>query len=89
MLAENIKQGGFTHVVAGHTAFGKNLMPRVAALLDVQQVSDIIKIESDDSPHALYLSIQVIILTYTKLSYVPFTPATPSLPFSPPTPSKS
>ena len=57
MLAENIKQGGFTHVIAGHTAFGKNLMPRVAALLDVQQVSDITEIKSDDSLHDLPLFI--------------------------------
>ena len=49
MLAENIKKGGFTPVLAGHSAFGKNLMPRVAAVLAVQQVSDITKIESADS----------------------------------------
>lgn len=49
MLAENIKKGGFTHIIASHTAFGKNLMPRVAALLDVQQISDITEIQSDDS----------------------------------------
>ena len=49
MLVENIKKGGFTHIVAGHTAFGKNLMPRVAALLDTQQISDIMEIQSEDS----------------------------------------
>ena len=49
MLAENIKKGGYTHVVAAHTAFGKNVMPRVAALLDSQQVSDVISIESDNT----------------------------------------
>jgi electron transfer flavoprotein alpha subunit len=31
----------------GHTAFGKNLMPRVAAMLDSQQISDITAIEND------------------------------------------
>ncbi|KAK3991363.1 hypothetical protein QBC44DRAFT_323508 [Cladorrhinum sp. PSN332] len=47
LLVENIKKGGYTHVIAGHTAFGKNLMPRVAALLDSQQISDITTIEND------------------------------------------
>lgn len=49
LLVENIKKGGYTHVLAGHSAFGKNLMPRVAALLDSQQISDIISIEAEDS----------------------------------------
>ncbi|KAF2004567.1 electron transfer flavo protein-like protein subunit alpha [Amniculicola lignicola CBS 123094] len=49
LLVENIKKGGFTHVFAGHSAFGKNLMPRVAALLDTQQISDITAIESEDT----------------------------------------
>jgi electron transfer flavoprotein alpha subunit len=49
LLVENIKKGGFTHILAGHSAFGKNLMPRVAALLDTQQLSDITGIESEDS----------------------------------------
>ena len=39
----------FTHVVASATGFGKNLMPRVAALLDVQQVSDISAVVSPDT----------------------------------------
>ncbi|KAI9706966.1 MAG: Electron transfer flavoprotein alpha-subunit [Bogoriella megaspora] len=49
LLVENIKKGGFTHVLAGHSAFGKNLMPRVAALLDTQQVSDIVEVQSEDT----------------------------------------
>jgi electron transfer flavoprotein alpha subunit len=47
LLVENIKKGGYSHVFCGHTAFGKSLMPRVAALLDTQQVSDITAIEDE------------------------------------------
>ena len=46
---ENIRRGGYTHVFAAHSAFGKNLMPRVAALLDSQQISDITGIDNEDS----------------------------------------
>lgn len=46
-MIENIKKGGYTHVIASHSAFGKSLLPRVAALLDVQQISDITAIEND------------------------------------------
>ncbi|CAG5153346.1 uncharacterized protein ALTATR162_LOCUS3137 [Alternaria atra] len=49
LLVENIKKGGYTHVVAGHSAFGKNIMPRVSALLDTQQISDITDIEGEDT----------------------------------------
>ena len=40
---------GYTHILAPATTFGKNLMPRIAAKLDTQQISDIISIESDDT----------------------------------------
>ena len=40
---------GYTHVLAPATTFGKNFLPRVAALLDVAQVSDIIAVESPDT----------------------------------------
>jgi electron transfer flavoprotein alpha subunit len=38
-----------SHVLAAATTTGKNFMPRVAALLDVAQISDIIKVESADT----------------------------------------
>jgi len=39
----------YTHIFAAATTTGKNFMPRVAALLDVAQISDIIKVESEDT----------------------------------------
>ena len=57
-LAENLAElvrsrvradAGYTHVLAPATAFGKNVLPRVAALLDASQVSDVIAIESPDT----------------------------------------
>ena len=41
--------GGYTHLVAPATGFGKNVMPRVAAKLDVAQVSDVMSVESPDT----------------------------------------
>ena len=39
----------YSHLVAAATAYGKNVMPRLAALLDVQQISDISAVESPDT----------------------------------------
>ncbi len=39
----------YTHIVAPATSYGKNFMPRVAALLDVQQISEISAVESPDT----------------------------------------
>ncbi len=54
-LAEDISNlvvsvaDGFNYILAPATTFGKNFLPRVAAKLDVQQISDIISVESDDT----------------------------------------
>lgn len=54
-LAENIAAlvvdlaQGYSHIIAPATTTGKNFMPRVAALLDVAQVSDIVSVESADT----------------------------------------
>jgi len=39
----------FTHIVAGASAFGKSLLPRIAAKLDVAPISDIIEVKSADT----------------------------------------
>ena len=54
-LAENIAPlvgrlaGGYTHVLLPANSFGKNLAPRVAALLDLAQISDIVSVVSADT----------------------------------------
>jgi electron transfer flavoprotein alpha subunit len=48
-LAPQVAEVGkpFTHLFAPSTTFGKDLMPRVAALLDAPQISDVMSIEGD------------------------------------------
>jgi len=54
-LAENVAAlvvsvaKGYSHILAPATSNGKNVMPRAAALLDVQQISDIIGVEGPDT----------------------------------------
>lgn len=54
-VAENIAAlvvsiaGSYSHILFPATAYGKNIMPRVAALLDVAGISDITSIESADT----------------------------------------
>jgi len=54
-LAENVAavvvlvSKNYTHILAPSTSNGKNIMPRVAALLDVQQISDIVAVEAADT----------------------------------------
>ncbi|MDC0661801.1 electron transfer flavoprotein subunit alpha/FixB family protein [Marinobacter sp. SS21] len=54
-LAENLSElvvevaKGYSHVLAAAGTTGKDFLPRVAALLDVAQISDIIRVESEDT----------------------------------------
>src|SRR5438445_4693574 len=54
-LAENVAEqvlalaAGYTHILAPATAYGKNILPRVAAKLDVGQISEIVKVDSPDT----------------------------------------
>ncbi|WP_106590707.1 electron transfer flavoprotein subunit alpha/FixB family protein [Marinobacterium halophilum] len=45
LVVATVQQGGYQAVLAPSSSFGKNLTPRVAALLDVAQVSDVIEIK--------------------------------------------
>ena len=54
-LAEDISNlvlsvaNSFSYILAPATTFGKNILPRISAKLDVQQISDIISVESEDT----------------------------------------
>src|SRR5471032_396610 len=54
-LAENIAEqvlalaGSYSHILAPATAYGKNILPRVAAKLDVAQISEITKVDGPDT----------------------------------------
>ena len=54
-LAENVAEqvlaiaAGYSHILAPATAYGKNILPRVAARLDVAQISEITKVDAPDT----------------------------------------
>lgn len=49
VIAEAITSGGFSAALIPGSTFGKNIMPRVAAILDKQQITDIIAVEGTDT----------------------------------------
>jgi electron transfer flavoprotein alpha subunit len=49
LIADLVQTKGYGAVLAVSGANGKNVMPRVAALLDVAQISDVVKIETPDT----------------------------------------
>lgn len=49
LILASHKQFNFTHIIAGASAFGKGLLPRVAAKLDVSPVSDVIDIKDAET----------------------------------------
>jgi len=49
LILASHKQFNFTHIIAGASAFGKSVLPRVAAKLDVSPVSDVIGIKDSET----------------------------------------
>jgi len=49
LIVKLVREGGYSHVLAPSTTSGKNIAPRVAALLDVMQISDISSVVSPDT----------------------------------------
>lgn len=49
LILASQEQFKFTHILAGASAFGKSLLPRVAAKLDVSPITDVIGIKSPDT----------------------------------------
>lgn len=49
LLVATQNQYKFTHILAGATAFGKAVLPRFAAKLDVSPISEIIDVKSEDT----------------------------------------
>ncbi|KAI8618898.1 electron transfer flavoprotein subunit alpha, mitochondrial precursor [Chytriomyces sp. MP71] len=49
LIAASVNAGNFSHVVTASSAFGKNIIPRAAAILDVSPVSDVIEVKSEDT----------------------------------------
>jgi electron transfer flavoprotein alpha subunit len=49
LIARCHAQFGFTHILAGATAVGKSVLPRLAAAMDVQPISDIIGVKDADT----------------------------------------
>jgi electron transfer flavoprotein alpha subunit len=49
LIAACQAEHGYTHILAAANAFGKNLLPRVGAVLDVQPIADISEIVAPDT----------------------------------------
>lgn len=49
LIAQTQKTNTYSHILAPATSFGKNLIPRIAGILNVSAVSDIIKINGQDT----------------------------------------
>ena len=49
-----IEQGGYTQVVAASSSFGKDVVPRLGGLMDLQAITDVVDIQDDKFVRPIY-----------------------------------